>query len=248
MSRALIVSITGGIMFWLFAAMPAGAQEKTPPIPTYRCHRAVGPITVDGKLSEASWSKAEVMGPLQPWSGKGRAYARTFVRLLWDAKYLYLGWYCADSKIVSTYEKRDDPIYKEECIEFFVDPQGTGKQYYEINVSPRNVIFDALISFEEVGKFTGDAKWTTEGMLTAVREIRGKAAGELFGWKVEEAIPFTALSQLAKRAPKRGETWRVNCYRIEREPYLEYLAWSPTLTEKENYHVPARFGRLQFVD
>jgi hypothetical protein len=56
-------------------------------------------------------------------------------------------------------------------------------------------------------------------------------------------IPWTALG----RKPKPGEVWRGNIFRcVGSEPGRGYLAWSPTMTERPDFHVPERFGRLIF--
>src|SRR5205823_12893529 len=59
------------------------------------CLQTAGDITVDGKLSEASWSKA-LRFPLLRGDGLTPA-AASEVRVLWDAKNLYLGIRCKDA-------------------------------------------------------------------------------------------------------------------------------------------------------
>ena len=65
------------------------------------------------------------------------------------------------------------------------------------------------------------------------------------GWTVELAIPFRSLGRCT---PEPGEEWRGNLYRIDRfPPPMEFQAWSPTLRDPANFHVPAHFGTILFT-
>ena len=49
--------------------------------------------------------------------------------------------------------------------------------------------------------------------------------------------------------PRDGDEWRVNLYRIDTDgENVEFQAWSPTGTAKPQFHVPERFGVLQFAE
>jgi hypothetical protein len=59
------------------------------------------------------------------------------------------------------------------------------------------------------------------------------------------AIPFDAFGT----RPQVGEVWRANLFRIGRyHGQRQYLAFSPTLTEIPNFHVPEKFVDLRFVE
>jgi hypothetical protein len=55
-------------------------------------------------------------------------------------------------------------------------------------------------------------------------------------------IPLRAL---AETSPKTGTQWRLNLFRGD-VANAAYLAWNPTLTG--TFHVPERFGVLEFVE
>jgi hypothetical protein len=61
-------------------------------------------------------------------------------------------------------------------------------------------------------------------------------------WSVEIALPFASIGG----KPKKDAEWRANFYRIERSGEAEYSAWSPTMKDPADFHVPERFGRLVF--
>ena len=98
---------------------------------------------------------------------------------------------------------------EQEVVEVFLDPDGDGKNYPELEVTPHNVVVDLLIPAPRRGAATA-AQWNIEGLRTAV----GKHA---WGWTVEMAIPWNSLGAGGvTRPPKSGDRWRVGLYRIER--------------------------------
>jgi carbonic anhydrase/acetyltransferase-like protein (isoleucine patch superfamily) len=218
------------------------------PLPTVRCRRASGPIVVDGSLDEAAWSRAEAVHLLLAGDGEAPRLT-TEVRLCWDDRYLYAAFSCKDTDIWGSYTQRDEPLYDEEVVELFLSPTNDLRHYFEFELSPRNTLFDAKVFSPEGDRRSMllDVEWNAEGMQTAVR-----VAGTLdtrtdvdLGWIAEIAIPFADLGLAGPPSP--GDTWRANFYRIERGEVEEFSAWSPTLKVPADFHVPARFGTLQFV-
>jgi hypothetical protein len=244
-----------------------GVSISAPPavIPTaeYTVYRTRDHITLDGVLDEDSWRRAV---PTPSWmilDGKTPATNITQAKILWDDERLYIGINVADTDVRASYTERDDPIYKEDCVEFFVMEQLRKEKYpgfleYEINA--KGGLFDAY----DLGPLEAVAAWDSKGWRVAV-----KVDGTLNdshdtdkGWTVEMSIPFFDLYGTSYRtelqafqdkgniqfAPKPGDRWRANFYRVKhfgRRRY-EYIGWSPTLLN--GFHVPARFGTLIFSD
>ena len=72
----------------------------------------------------------------------GPAAYRTSFRALWDVDGLYLRFDVSDPSPWHTMTKRDDPIWDEEVVEIFLDLDGSGTHYAEIELSPANVVCD----------------------------------------------------------------------------------------------------------
>ncbi|HNT35743.1 MAG TPA: carbohydrate-binding family 9-like protein [bacterium] len=218
-------------------------------IPWYECLKTTSPPTIDGQLTDAAWADVpEIPHFYESCSGKVAKYLTT-ARLCWDNNNLYIAFRSEDPCIWGTLTKRDSAIFNEEVVEVFLQPDPKDSIYYEFEVSPRNVKFDSLIrSVTPENRYSGNSKWTCKGLKTAVF-VEGTAAEKSESdrfWQVEIAIPFKGLK---RTPPKTEEVWRANLYRIERNDNLtEFQAWSPTLTPRPNFHVPARFGRLIFKD
>lgn len=167
----------------------------------------------------------------------------------WSETHLYLAYRCMDADIRSTYTQRDEPLYEQEVVEAFISPTGDLRHYYELNISPANVIFDARVFSPDLhrGTMQVDTGWDCPGLETSVR-VSGALNDRSIvdsGWSVEVAIPFAAFPEVG--APKDGDEWRANFYRIDRAAPPEFTCWSPTREAPANFHVPERFGRLRFV-
>ena len=228
------------------AAFGVGANAAPRPS-VYSCSKVDCPPVVDGKLDDPAWKIAPEMTLVMSCTGEP-ATKRTTARMCWDDDCLYIGFDCVDTDILATMTNRDDWIWREEVVEAFICPSCNLTQYYEINLSPLNTLFDAYIVNDGTGPGEGtDFGWNCEGIRTAVcvdGTVQDRTDVDR-GWSAEYAIPFAGLK---RSTPKPGERWRLNLYRIDLVPEpKEFQAWSPTLTEKPAFHIPERFGTVFFT-
>lgn len=228
----------------------AGMARMRGPVKEYRCVLVEGPIRIDGILEPEEWSGAPPIRDFVSCVDGEPGVERTEARVCWDQERLYVAFRCHDREIRSTFQNRDDPIYEEEVVEVFIDPDCDGRSYYEINVSPHNVVYDAYV-INPTGTHSGisvDVGWNCKGLETATRIIRYRTEEEREGliWTVEMAIPFKSLAEAPSAPPRDGDVWRLNLYRIERAPRYELISWSPTL--RPSFHVPSAFGRILFKE
>ncbi len=191
---------------------------------------------------------AEEAGPNIPWNRfspielvdtvTGRPVREpTEVRACWTSEAWHVQFRCTDHYAVSDYANRDDPLYEQDVVEVFIDEEGDGRRYIEVEVSPFNVVFDARIERKRNGAVHADASWNME--LLDTRVFKEGAAMRVY----ELRFPLESFT----RKPRAGMEWRVNFYRIDEQPEgtREYQAWGPT--GEVNYHLPSRFGRLLFA-
>ncbi len=118
------------------------------------------------------------------------------------------------------YENEDDALWEEEVVEIFIDPDGDGENYLELEVNPLNVVVDLLI-YTASPEWAGSLAWDIAGLKTAV-QVYGTVNDSLqidHGWTVEIAIPWTAMADSVSggHRPSGGDIWRLNLYRIERK-------------------------------
>jgi len=225
------------------AFLVAMVETQSIQLPTYTARRAVDAIRVDGTLDEASWARAtrirefrHIYDPARP------SKFPTEAAIVWDDANLYVAFDSTDPDPWGTMKNRDDRLWDEEVVEIFLDPDGDGLNYAELEVSPNNVVVDLLIPRPKAD-VEAALRWNIDGLQTAV----GRRPG---GWIAEIAIPWKSLAAAgATAAPAPGDQWRAGIYRIKRPRGVkgadEFLAWSLTRGER-GFHDPERFGYLQF--
>ncbi len=138
---------------------------------------------------------------------------------------------CPDTRIVSTLKGRDTDLWREDCVEIFIDTEGRGRRYVELEFSPSGGITDALVEFAPSIDFEASKRWDAPGL-----EARVERFDE--GWILEARIPLASLGLTPVRL------WhgiRLNVTRIDGSPLEGYVyqAWSPT---RGWFHRPWRFG------
>lgn len=244
-------------------ASAAGAQESFDytvdkynvgkNLSAYTVTRAAGEITLDGRLDEAAWKQAKEVTLVETNTGNPVPLKST-VRMLWDDKNFYVAFYCEDPDAWATFTQEDDPMWSEEVVELFIDPDGNGYNYYEHEINPVNQKVDLYIinaGRRLKGRFTGWKEWDFNSIKSAVYvDGDGKTKGtkDKF-WSVEVAVPFDDLWEIPEIPPVDGSTWRFNAYRIERGATDKddddfYAAFSPTY--RPSFHTPWQFGTITF--
>jgi Carbohydrate family 9 binding domain-like len=192
--------------------------SKAPPPPgTIHVARAAGPIAIDGVASEPAWAVAP-SPELATAEGSAEPVGKATARLTWDDQYLYAYVTITDSDVWSEYREHDDPLWKQDCVELFIDADGNRRGYVELQVNPNNATFDSW--FATTRAQPGDPSWES-GMQTAVA-LRGTSERGTAdqGWDVEIAIPWQAMrgrdDAMAVRLPPRiGDRWRLNLVRVD---------------------------------
>jgi hypothetical protein len=179
---------------------------------------------------------AQVPHALHLTENGARPRQQTQVRIRRDTASLRVLFTAEDSHVWATLRERDEPLYKEEVFEVFLDTEGDCLGYFEIEVNPNNAVLDAAMRRVASG-YRKDFRWRCEQLETMVRIFPG-------GWAAELRIPFSSVSPAP---PEPGQRWRVNFTRIDRPPGAprELSAWSPTGLAQ--FHVPTRFGIVEFA-
>lgn len=194
----------------------------------------------NGYFLAIDWAKVPTSPSFIHTDGDGGEAISTSVQAAWDREFLYVRFQCEDYDILASMQDRDDPLYEEEVVEVFLAPKKSD-EYYEFNLSPKNVVFDSFIKHDGE-RHQGDPEWNCPELKHKV--VRDNPKSDIFGnWSGYLAIPFKCLDV----SPVVGDTWKANFYRIKRIGGDQYLAWSPTLTRPAYFHVPSKFGALVFI-
>lgn len=256
MRRSILVCATTAAV--LAGALPGGAQD----LPEYTCARVKAPPVIDGRGDDAAWQAAEAVSlvDVKFLSGDRRHSRPTQVQMVWDDDQLYVLFTATDPDVWSTLAQRDDPLWDQEVVEIFMDPNGDRANYVEIEVNPLNTIVDLLVTlpFRDGGEgmFGWSPEYTTATYVDGTVNDPGDTDAS---WSMELALPWALLREAPldvlgeRRAPPDpGDHWRINFYRYERlrdggreTGVIEYSAWSPV--GRVDFHVPERFGIVTFA-
>jgi hypothetical protein len=237
----------------------------------YDAPRALGRITIDGKLDDLGWAAAawtedfvDIQGTEAP-----APPLRTRAKILWDDEQLYIGAEMEEPHLWATLMDRDAIIYRDDDFELFLDPEGDGLAYFELEINAMGTLFDLFL--DKPYKKGGRAQigWDAQGLRAevALMGTLNDPTDEDRGWWVEMAIPWADLVPLASEtahvpagtpgtrvtpgmgpawtpgeAPRIGDTWRINFSRVDWP--LEVVEGSYRKTEsptQENRHPEANW-------
>ncbi|MDH4131818.1 MAG: carbohydrate-binding family 9-like protein [Gemmatimonadota bacterium] len=209
-----------GIGLALLLSAPARLAGQVAPA-RYVAEAAARPIVVDGRLDDAAWGGAAWSADFTDIEGDSRPAPRwrTRVKLLWDSTALYVGAELEEPDLWATLTRRDAVIYHDNDFEVFLDPDGDGLAYFELEINALGTVWDLFLP--RPYRLGGSAvdEWDIAGLRSAVA-LQGTLNHPVdrdAGWTVELAIPFTALtaSGVSTPAPADGTRWRVNFSRVE---------------------------------
>lgn len=224
-----------------------------PPPGTVYVPRTAEPITIDGLGMDHAWAKAVTSADFATAQGSPDPIGRTTAKLTWDSERLYLLVQVADSDIFSPYHRHDEPLWKADAVEIFIDADGNRRGYVELQVNPNNATFDSW--FATTRAQPGDPSWDS-GMVTAVN-VRGtpdRAGDSDAGWSAEIAIPWAAVrgkdaAMPIHTPPRVGDQWRLNVVRVDTQSGRKDVAaasWNP-ITYRD-FHALDRMLTVVFAD
>lgn len=209
----------------------AGVPPSTEPVdPTLRCKRVERRPIIDGMVDEACWLDADVATHFVLLEEQGPASEQTECMVAYDAENLYVAFRCFESDpsgIRATHTERDGKVWRDDCVEVFLDPRHSHQTYFHL------ITNRIATRFDEIGPlYPRPCSWSADWQV-ATHAMPS-------GWSVEIALPFESMG-LTMPAP--GTIWGFNAHRQEYR-LVERSSWSATL---ESFHEPKNFGHLLFV-
>ena len=213
------------------------------PAPVAYARHTTVDFSPDGDLAKEIWRTARpVRLEYQSRDAQARPALATTVRVLWSAKFLYLGYECPYTRLTKfepamtrrkrVSEKDGESLWDRDVVEAFIGSDaGNIRRYDEFEVAPSNERLDLRLELP-ARDFQWDSGFTSRVRIDEKHKI----------WTCEMRIPLTRLNPTP---PVKGSRWRMNLYRCDRANGAS-LAWNPTLTG--TFHAPERFGVLEFVE
>jgi hypothetical protein len=227
------------------AVLVAAAQA---PLPRYDVRRAPAPLTIDGRLNEPAWAATPAMTLQFLWESQTGPKQMTRARLLWDAQALYVGFDADDTDITAQFQQRDDPTFRDDAVEIFINPDPKQETvYYGFEMNARGVLYDYLNYNSRTLFKRFDA--TGVQIATSLRGSLNVRNDTDSGWSLEAMIPWGNFEELSRRPPVAGTVWKANLNRWDGvQPDRRMSIWSDPQNSDSWPHVPARFGEIVFVE
>jgi hypothetical protein len=158
---------------------------------------------------------------------------------------LLLKFYVKEDFTRATYTFDNQPVYKDSCVEFFIDPSGDGTYYnFEFNaIGTLSLGFGVNRHNREEASFE-ITKSVKRLSSLGLHPIENKSDG--IPWQLTVMIPYTsfwhhpALTLNSKRV--KGNLQKCG----DELPVAHYLTWSPINTPMPDYHRQEFFGTFDF--
>jgi hypothetical protein len=178
--------------------------------------RAVGPIALDGRLDEASWSGAPLANNFiqnDPREGEPATYD-TEVRVLYDDEALYFGVFAKDAEpgqLIVNDLKKDYNTGGSDGFTVILDTFNDGRNGYQFATNPAGAKWDAQMANEgRENNANWDGIWD---VATSVTEA---------GWYAEMRIPFRTLKFTGSDLQSWGVNFERKLRRMNEDSY-----WAP---------------------
>jgi hypothetical protein len=212
----------------LLAVVPGAggalAQSKYKP-PVVVCPLAAQAPVLDGRIEGGEWAGAGVLSDFILLGSQGMPTLKTHVYLLHTAAALYIGAQMDDDKpseLVANITSRDDRVFDDDALEFFVDTSGQRQGHAHLAVNSRGAQFD-----EYDHDVAENFEWNVVAAVTAS------------GWSMELELPFDQGVP-----PSAGETWVLGvCRNAARAG--EMSTWG---RHERGFNEPEAFGEVRFVE
>jgi len=234
------------VLIGVILAVSAAVAQT--PLPRYDVRRLSAPLTIDGRLNEAAWAATPAITLQFLWESQTGPKQMTRARLLWDAQALYVGFDADDTDITAQFQQRDDPTFRDDAVEIFINPDPRQETvYYGFEMNARGVLYDYLNYNSRTLFKRFDA--TGVRMATSLRGSLNVRDDTDNGWSLEALIPWSNFEELSRRPPAAGTVWKANLNRWDGvQPNRRMSIWSDPQNSDSWPHVPARFGEIVFVE
>ena len=202
-------------------ARPEPVLPESPDV-ALSCPRTKAPPKIDGKLDDACWRNAGEARDFVLYGSGLPPSQQTKTLVTFDDGHLYLAYVCSEAAMAKIQagaraelrEGENDSVWKNDCIELFLDPHLTRDECYQFEVDSLAQKWDARI-LVPWGRGKEFPEWDSHFRVAATRSETS--------WTVEMAI---AAASMGVDKIRDGSLWGVNFTRNE-HPHKEISSWTP---------------------
>lgn len=177
------MAIKLAVLYFFFGCLNTAFAQSLPYYPV----RIVEPIILDGKLTEAAWQQAEIISDFMqsdPYPG-GIPSENTQCMMLYDDKYLYIGFRAYDSEVSKITDNSMQRDY------FFYDDDGIGITIDSYNDKSTGVFYASNINSARKDKGIFQDGESDNNNFNTFWETKSNLNAD--NYTVEMRIPFSSL-------------------------------------------------------
>jgi len=232
------------VLFLVFFSM--NISHAAPP--EYTAMKTGSDMAMDGILNEPAWQKAASVGPFVfAWYESGEK-EQTEAKILWDDERIYFSFRCDDKHIWAEHYTHQSAVYRDDCCEAFISPVPEGPERLDYINYEINCLGSWLSGYHAKSRGV-DRRHECYG-LEIGRMINGTVNDDSDtdeGWVLEFSVPWRHFEDFgADFPPKDGQALYLNLNRLGGATNYQYSQWTPSKTEKPQFHSPADFGKVIF--
>lgn len=220
-----------------------------------RSPEALGRPTAE--MGRALWSGANIAEVTHYERQDSGHRPPTAARVLYDDKFLAVGFTVQDRYIRAVARKFNDMVCQDSCVEFFVAPSADAAKdayfNFEINCGATMLLYRCPSTGEAsrgIGRVHLDA---ADGALlqstSTLPKVIETEITEPTDWSVEFHVPWSLFEKhLGVQRPGAGTVWRGNFYKCgDHTSHPHWGSWAPMQAPKPGFHQPAYFQPLEFA-
>lgn len=167
------------------------------------------------------------------------------VKACYSKEYIYVKFLVFERKVTVRYLKVGDPVFKDSCVEFFINlfPKETD-EYFNIELNAIGTIKMGY-GIKRTRSYLTEFDLSDMRVISTIKEpIIGLHGSD--NWKLYCAIPIKLLEKISNRKFK-GDDAIGNFYKCGDETEFKHFGmWNLIDNPKPDFHLPEYFGRIIF--
>jgi hypothetical protein len=219
----------------------------------YHMHPAGRRPEFKGQWDSATWQNAPVLeiSNFRPESSSHRPQTRA--KLLYSIEGIFGLFQVQDRFVRCIHRRYQDPVYKDSCVEFFVQPFG-GKGYFNFEFNCGGALRASYIedparsgggfrSYKPLSKQEGRQVHIFHSLPPRI----DPEWDEEITWYLEFYIPYLLIEKYTGPVDfSPGTVWRGNLFKCaDQTSHPHWASWSAV--DALNFHLPHCFGAIEFM-
>jgi hypothetical protein len=167
------------------------------------------------------------------------------VKACYSDEYIYVKFLVFETKVKATYLNVGDPVFKDSCVEFFINlfPKET-EEYFNIELNAIGTIKMGY-GIKRNRKYLNASDLSDMKVVASIKQPVTGLHGSDY-WELYCAIPIKVLEKISNKKFK-GDDAIGNFYKCGDETeFKHYGVWNLIENSKPDFHLPEYFGKIIF--